>query len=141
MLATIISYLLTLLIYIKEYFFPNNIRDRKFTNTIGGGPGRRTFSSFTTNNDYDYFIDIELNPRICNFDLKSFLNGRQGIIARSLINISFMATQYKYHRYVINSSKIRGSCFLTNLKYFNPYSSQSQEYNYGIDIMILREDF
>lgn len=52
---------------------------------------------------YDFFFGIEHNPRIGFFDFKLFFNGRPGIIAWSLINISFMFKQYENFGYVTNS--------------------------------------
>lgn len=100
--ATIIAYLLTFIVYIKAHLFPNNIRDRKFT----------------TSRFYDYFMGIELNPRIYNFDLKLFLNGRPGIIAWSLINLSFTAAQYKYSGFITNSILLVNYLQLLYVGYF-----------------------
>lgn len=81
------AYILTFVAYLKAHFKPTNHRDCKFTN-----------SKF-----YNYFMGIELNPRICNLDWKLFFNGRPGIIGWSIINISFAAVQYKDHGYISNS--------------------------------------
>lgn len=52
----------------------------------------------------DYFIGIELNPRLGElFDLKLFHNGRPGIIAWTLIDISYAAAQHRNLGYVCNS--------------------------------------
>lgn len=87
--ATIVCYVLPVILYIKAYHRPNHKRDRKFT----------------TSKFYDFFMGIELNPRFSNneFDLKLFMNGRPGIIGWSLINLSFMATQYELHGVITNS--------------------------------------
>ena len=48
-------------------------------------------SSCTGNFIYDFFMGIEMNPRIGDlWDFKLFHNGRPGIIAWTLINISFL---------------------------------------------------
>ena len=52
----------------------------------------------------DYFIGIELNPRLGKlFDLKLFHNGRPGIIAWTLIDISYAAAQYRDLGHIGNS--------------------------------------
>ena len=52
----------------------------------------------------DYFIGIELNPRLGKlFDLKLFHNGRPGIIAWTLIDISYAAAQYRDLGHISNS--------------------------------------
>jgi len=51
-------------------------------------------------------MGIEFNPRIGNLDFKLFHNGRPGIVAWSLINISFAAAQYAKHGYVTHSMYI-----------------------------------
>ena len=47
-------------------------------------------------------MGIEFNPRIGNLDFKLFHNGRPGIIAWTLIDISFAAAQYAKIGYVTN---------------------------------------
>ncbi|CAH6419730.1 Ergosterol biosynthesis ERG4/ERG24 family protein [uncultured virus] len=89
-IATISSYVLTQFLYTKGAIRPNHIGDRKITR-----------SKF-----YNLFMGIELNPRIGNFDLKLFFNGRPGIIAWSLINFSFAAAQYQKYGYVSNSMMV-----------------------------------
>lgn len=45
-----------------------------------------------------------MNPRVGSmFDYKLFFNGRPGIIAWTLIDLSFMAAQYNKFGYVTNS--------------------------------------
>lgn len=76
-----------LFVYIKAYLFPTYAKDRKFSGNFF----------------YDFYMGIELNPRIGKFDFKLFFNGRPGIIAWTLINISFAAAQYQMYGYVTNS--------------------------------------
>jgi len=85
--ANIIGYSLAIFVFIKAYFFPSHPNDRKFSG----------------NWLYDFYMGIELNPRIGPLDLKLFFNGRPGIVAWSLINISFAAAQYQLYGYVTNS--------------------------------------
>jgi 7-dehydrocholesterol reductase len=50
------------------------------------------------------FMGIELNPRLGKmFDFKLFHNGRPGIVAWTMINISFAAAQYNRFGYVTDS--------------------------------------
>ncbi|KAL0490966.1 7-dehydrocholesterol reductase [Acrasis kona] len=66
---------------------------------------------FPTNSDvfysgnpiYDYFAGIELNPRIGSYDIKLFLNGRPGIVAWTMINLSMAFKQYELYGQVTNS--------------------------------------
>ncbi len=48
-------------------------------------------------------MGIDLNPRIGRFDFKLFFNGRPGIIAWTLINLSFAAKQYELYGRVTSS--------------------------------------
>ena len=81
------GYFLTVFSYIKAYLFPSHPADRKFSNSYL----------------YDMFMGIEFNPRIGSFDFKLFHNGRPGIVAWTLINISFAAAQYNEIGYITNS--------------------------------------
>lgn len=49
-------------------------------------------------------MGIEFNPRIGKwFDFKLFFNGRPGIVAWTLINLSYMAKQQELYGHVTNS--------------------------------------
>eukprot|EP00126_Sphaerothecum_destruens_P005669 Sdes_comp18949_c0_seq1m9457 len=85
--ANLYGYTLSFFAYLKANLFPTHEDDCKFT------------GSFM----YDFFMGVELNPRIYDFDFKLFHNGRPGIIGWSLINLSFMAKQYNDFGYVTNS--------------------------------------
>lgn len=62
------------------------------------------YSKFTGNFFYDYMMGIEFNPRIGKwFDFKLFFNGRPGIVAWTLINLSFAAKQQELYGEVTNS--------------------------------------
>lgn len=73
--------------FLKAHYFPTHPSDRCFSG-----------SAF-----YDFYMGIELNPRIGAFDFKLFFNGRPGIVAWTLINLSFAAKQYSAYGYVTNS--------------------------------------
>ncbi|KAJ5097016.1 hypothetical protein N7456_007737 [Penicillium angulare] len=77
--------LISTLAFVKAYIFPSHANDRKFSGC----------------SIYDFYMGIELNPRIGkNFDFKLFSNGRPGMIAWTLINFSNMAYQYQIQQYV-----------------------------------------
>jgi 7-dehydrocholesterol reductase len=86
--ANVYGYALTAFAYIKSLYFPSHTEDRKFS------------GSFV----YDMFMGVEFNPRFGElWDFKLFHNGRPGILAWTLINLSFAAAQYETIGYVTNS--------------------------------------
>lgn len=87
LIANITGFSLGIFVYLKAYFFPSYPEDRKFSGNFV----------------YDFFMGIELNPRFGPVDFKLFFNGRPGIVAWTLINISFAAAQYHRYGYVTNS--------------------------------------
>lgn len=87
LLANIMGFGVAIFVYCKAYFFPSYAQDRKFSG----------------NWLYDFFMGIELNPRLGFIDFKLFFNGRPGIVAWTLINLSFAAAQYQHYGYVTNS--------------------------------------
>ncbi|MCB1136574.1 MAG: hypothetical protein KDK78_09920 [Chlamydiia bacterium] len=77
-----------LFVYLKAMYFPTDARDCKWSNS----------------RIYAFYMGLEFNPRIGQrFDFKLFFNGRPGIIAWTLINLSFAAYQYQSIGYVTNS--------------------------------------
>ncbi|KAB1251370.1 7-dehydrocholesterol reductase [Camelus dromedarius] len=86
--ANILGYAVSTFAMIKGYFFPTDARDCKFTGNFF----------------YNYMMGIEFNPRVGKwFDFKLFFNGRPGIVAWTLINLSFAAKQRELHGHVTNS--------------------------------------
>lgn len=86
--ANIGGYFMTLFCYVKAHLFPSHADDRKFSGSIL----------------YDIYMGIEFNPRIGDiFDFKLFFNGRPGIIAWTMITISFAAAQREVIGYITNS--------------------------------------
>jgi 7-dehydrocholesterol reductase len=75
--ANIFGFCLAIFAYFKAHYFPSHPEDVKISGSL----------------IYDFFMGIELNPRLGKFDFKLFFNGRPGIIGWSIINISFMAAQ------------------------------------------------
>lgn len=86
-MANVIGWSLAVFVYLKAYLFPSSVNDRKFSG----------------NWLYDFYMGIELNPRVGPIDLKLFFNGRPGIVAWTLINLSFAAAQYNTYGAVTNS--------------------------------------
>lgn len=87
LIANGLGFFVALYAYIKAYLFPSHPDDRKFS-------GSRI---------YDFYMGIELNPRMGPIDFKLFFNGRPGIVAWTLINLSFAAAQYQRYGHVTNS--------------------------------------
>ncbi|MCB1113371.1 MAG: hypothetical protein KDK62_01290 [Chlamydiia bacterium] len=85
--ANAIGFVLAIFAYVKAYAFPSHPEDRKFS-------GSKL---------YDFFMGIELNPRVGDLDLKLFFNGRPGIIGWTLINLSFAGAQWAKYGMVTNS--------------------------------------
>ncbi|XP_075044546.1 7-dehydrocholesterol reductase [Mixophyes fleayi] len=86
--TNILGYAVSTFAMIKAYLFPTNAKDCKFTGNI----------------IYDYMMGIEFNPRIGKwFDFKLFFNGRPGIVAWTLINLSYAAKQKELYGQVTNS--------------------------------------
>uniref|UniRef100_UPI00358F1111 7-dehydrocholesterol reductase n=1 Tax=Myxine glutinosa TaxID=7769 RepID=UPI00358F1111 len=84
----ITGYVVSIFAFIKAYLFPTNPTDCKFTG----------------NHFYDFMMGIEFNPRIGrHFDFKLFFNGRPGIVAWTLINLSFATKQQELYGYITNS--------------------------------------
>ena len=63
-----------------------------FFGKVGHGLERPTGNFF-----YDYFMGVNINPRIGSFDLKFFCESRPGLIGWVLINYSLAAQQYELH--------------------------------------------
>ncbi|KAG0308372.1 7-dehydrocholesterol reductase [Dissophora globulifera] len=86
--ANMYGYFLAFFCFIKAYTFPSHPADRKFSGSA----------------IYDFLMGIEFNPRFGKyFDFKLFHNGRPGIVAWTMINLSFAAAQYQEIGYVTNS--------------------------------------
>ena len=82
------GYVIAAFAYVKAHFWPTHPQDRKFTGSIL----------------YDFVMGIELNPRFGKmFDFKLFLNGRPGLVAWTVINMSYAWKQHELHGHVTNS--------------------------------------
>ena len=87
LLANVTGLSLSLFTFLKAHYFPTHPEDRRFTHSV----------------IYDFFMGIEHNPRIGDLDFKLFFNGRPGILAWTIINLSCAAKQYQMHGQVTNS--------------------------------------
>ena len=81
---------------------------RSFNMKTNEGTLRRLASGGCTGNTiYDWFIGRELNPCITipligDIDIKSYLMMRPGLTGWLLLNLSFVAKQYRLHGYISN---------------------------------------
>ncbi|KAM0704027.1 hypothetical protein Q7P35_008259 [Cladosporium inversicolor] len=78
------GFVLAILVQLKGYYSPTFLEDCKLSGSLL----------------FDFWGGVELNPRIGDLDLKFFHNGRPGIIAWSLINLSWACYQYQSLGYV-----------------------------------------
>jgi len=86
-IANVFGYALASFAYLKAKVAPTHPEDNKNSGSI----------------IYDYFMGVEFNPRIGDFDFKLFFNGRPGIGGWNIFNLSFMAAQYHLHGKITNS--------------------------------------
>ena len=94
--ATIYGILLSAFCVLKAHIAPSHPSDRKFSGSL----------------IFDFFVGIELNPRFGElWDFKFFHNGRPGIIAWTMISISFTAKQYQ------ELGRVSGSMWVVDVLY------------------------
>lgn len=91
-------------------------------------------------------MGIEFNPRIGKwFDFKLFFNGRPGIVAWTLINLSYMAKQQELYGHVTNSMilvnvlQVSGRCLSQHQQSQYPYCTDVHvlQHCYGIFIVYI----
>lgn len=87
LLANISGLTLTIFVYIKAHIAPSHAEDCRFSGSFF----------------YDLFMGVEHNPRFGDFDFKLFFNGRPGILAWTLINLTCIVKQYELFGYVSNA--------------------------------------
>ncbi|KAJ5644240.1 ergosterol biosynthesis ERG4/ERG24 family-domain-containing protein [Penicillium longicatenatum] len=86
--ANLYGLTLSALAYLKAHIWPSHNSDQRFSGSIC----------------HDFLAGIELNPRLgLHWDLKMFQVGRLGMNSWVVIDISFMARQYKSYGEVSNS--------------------------------------
>lgn len=94
----LISYALATFVYVRSFSVkPGNKQHRELA--AGGNTGNML---------YDWFIGRELNPRctiplIGEIDIKSFCELRPGLLAWILLDLTFVAHQYKTYGYITDS--------------------------------------
>ncbi|KXT07145.1 hypothetical protein AC578_2352 [Pseudocercospora eumusae] len=89
--ANVYGFLVGFIVQLKGYWAPSHPEDVKLSGSW----------------IYDYWIGVELNPRLGkHLDLKFFHNGRVGMGAWTLINLSWAAYQYQQLGYVTDSMLI-----------------------------------
>lgn len=110
----IISYVLAVYVYVKSFEVKANNKEKR--ELAAGG--------VTGNIIYDWFIGRELNPRVHlpylgEIDIKSFMELRPGMLGWIMLNLAFVAKQYKSYGYITDSicksRKQRRSNSLTDL--------------------------
>ncbi|KXT08648.1 hypothetical protein AC579_9413 [Pseudocercospora musae] len=94
----IISYALATFVYAKSFQVRSGNEDKREL-AAGGHSG---------NLIYDWYIGRELNPRVelpffGEIDVKSFMELRPGMLGWIMLNLAFMAKQYKSYGYVTDS--------------------------------------
>lgn len=96
----IISYALATYVYVRSFSVKaGNAEKRELA--LGGHSG---------NILYDWFIGRELNPRVTlpyagEIDLKSWMELRPGMLGWIMLDLAFMAKQYKSYGYVTDSMR------------------------------------
>lgn len=113
--GTISGFVLAFLVYIKGRFYPTN-RDT----TVHG----RFF--------YDFWMGIELNPRIGDFDIKMFTIGRIGMISWAVVILSHAAKQYELYGQLSNSMAL---LLVLQLVYIIDWAWREAWYTQTLDIM------
>jgi Delta14-sterol reductase len=93
-----ISYAIAFFVYIRSFSFTPG-KDRLRELAAGGDSGNKI---------YDWFIGRELNPRVTlpilgTIDLKVFCELRPGMLGWVLLDLAFVAHQYKSYGYVTDS--------------------------------------
>lgn len=97
----IVAFTVATYVYIKSFGVKPRNRDKREL-AQGGHTGNLT---------YDWFIGRELNPRITipllgEVDIKSFMELRPGMLGWIMLDLAFMAKQYKSYGYVTDSMRM-----------------------------------
>ncbi|KAI1318407.1 putative C-14 sterol reductase [Xylariaceae sp. FL0255] len=96
----LISFFLAVYLYITSFSVDTNYPNKDMRELAKGG--------HTGNLIYDFYIGRELNPRITvpifgEIDLKTFCEMRQGLTGWILMDLAFVAKQYRTYGYVSDS--------------------------------------
>lgn len=96
----LIAFALATYVYLKSFSVkPGNAERRELA--AGGHTGSIV---------YDWFIGRELNPRVTipffgEVDIKSFMELRPGMLGWIMLDLAFMAKQYKSYGYITDSMR------------------------------------
>ncbi|KAI0392913.1 putative C-14 sterol reductase [Xylariaceae sp. FL0594] len=96
----LIATVLAVFCYVKSFSVDTNYPNKDMRELAAGGA--------TGNIMYDFYIGRELNPRVTvpffgEIDLKTFCEMRQGLTGWILIDMAFIAKQYRLYGYVSDS--------------------------------------
>lgn len=97
----LVAFALAIFVYVRSFAVkPHNREKRELA--AGGHTGSMI---------YDFFIGRELNPRVTipyfgEVDIKSFMELRPGMLGWIMLDLAFMAQQYKSHGYVSDSMRM-----------------------------------
>jgi hypothetical protein len=96
----LISYALAIYVYVKSFGVKTGNQEMREL-AAGGHSGNLV---------YDWYIGRELNPRVTipfvgEVDIKSFMELRPGMIGWVVLNLAFMAKQYKTYGYITDSMR------------------------------------
>ena len=102
----IISYALATFVYVHSFSVKSHNREKREL-AAGGHSG---------NMIYDFWIGRELNPRITlpligELDIKSFMEMRPGLLGWVMLNLAFVAKQYKSYGYITDSMSMYSRTF------------------------------
>ncbi|KAI1426059.1 putative C-14 sterol reductase [Xylaria sp. FL1777] len=96
----LISVALSIFIYVNSFTVDTNYPNKDMRELAAGG--------ITGNFIYDFYIGRELNPRVTlpffgEIDLKTFCEMRQGLTGWIIMDLAFIAKQYRTYGYVSDS--------------------------------------
>ena len=97
----LVSFALATFVYVRSFAVKSHNREKREL-AAGGHTGSMV---------YDFFIGRELNPRVTipyfgEVDIKSFMELRPGMLGWIMLDLAFMAQQYKSYGYVSDSMRM-----------------------------------
>lgn len=96
----VVSFALAIYVYVRSFAVRAHNKEKREL-AAGGHTGSMI---------YDFFIGRELNPRVTipyfgEVDIKSFMELRPGMLGWIMLDLAFMAQQYKSYGYVSDSMR------------------------------------
>ncbi|KAB8215323.1 ergosterol biosynthesis ERG4/ERG24 [Aspergillus novoparasiticus] len=96
----LISYALSAFVYVRSFSVDTNYPNKELRELAAGGN--------TGNSVYDFYIGRELNPRVSlplfgEFDIKTWCEMCPGLTGWILLNLAFIAKQYRTYGFVSDS--------------------------------------